>query len=539
MIMALLRYIDEQGHLKTKTLLADPVVIGRAPTCQLVLPSDMLSREHARIELVSDGRYSVRDLGARNKTYVCGQLVSETLLNPGDIIRLGDRVIEFLDEGGHREKIDLDFLTPDDREPPDCGWIKIRAPLTLNVKQVEKLACLTGHLAMTSRPEDFADAVLSGALLDFGAERGFVALRGESKRELRVIAHRSLTKPKGGSLTPVSESFVMAALLQSVAGRYPESTGKVDLKSGYAATAMVAPLTFRGEVVGVIYVDRPASNRTFPAASEHMMAAVGAHLGAVMAESSRRLVDSATREGAAWMSTLRRLQAAMAVPVASSETFDVGTKTFPGRARCGDVCDVLHLDPQRCAAVTVDAGGHGLTGLAQASAICTAVRSTLAVSDDALMDPALMFGAINEAIASSPTRQVVPCTYIGIDLATGKVAYINAGGMPPLLMVGQGRLITLDHPSLVLGVDPDYTYEVTRVDLPDHFRLISYTDGLVEATNTAGEALGHQRLHDALLDREAFRDLDHVLQTVKDVWDTHLSGSEPDDDASLLVISRG
>jgi len=100
-------------------------------------------------------------------------------------------------------------------------------------------------------------------------------------------------------------------------------------------------------------------------------------------------------------------------------------------------------------------------------------------------------------------------------------------------------LLTLDHASLVLGVDADYNYEVTQVGLPEKFRLVCHTDGLAEATNTAGDALGRQRLHDALLDQEAFKDCDHVLKTVKDVWTTHLAGSDPDDDASVLVISRG
>jgi pSer/pThr/pTyr-binding forkhead associated (FHA) protein len=537
--MAILRYIDDNDRLVTKKLLADPIVIGRAATCQLPLASEMLSREHARIELVSDGRYSIRDLGARNRTYVCGQLVTETLLTPGDIIRLGDRVLEFLDEGGQREKIELDFLTPDHAEPADCEWIKIKAPLSLTVVQVEQLSRLTGHLAMTSRPEDFADATLSQTLLNLGAERGFVALRGERKRELRIITHRSLTKPAGGSLTPVSESFVMASLLQSAAGRYPQSGSKADTKAGYAAVALVAPLTFRGDVVGVIYLDRPTTNRAFPPGAEHMLAAVGAHLGSVMAESSRRLVDAAVREGAAWMSTLRRLQKAIAVPVKSSDTFDVGAGFFAGRARCGDLCDVVHLDEQHCAAVVVDAGGHGITGLAQAAAIRAAIRGTLAVSEDALMDPSAMFAALNETLASSPTRQVIPCTFVAIDLLSGQIAYINAGGIPPLLMVAPGRLLTLDHASLVLGVDADYNYEVTQVGLPEKFRLVCHTDGLAEATNTAGDALGRQRLHDALLDQDAFKDCDHVLKTVKDVWTTHLAGSDPDDDASVLVISRG
>jgi hypothetical protein len=37
--------------------------------------------------------------------------------------------------------------------------------------------------------------------------------------------------------------------------------------------------------------------------------------------------------------------------------------------------------------------------------------------------------------------------------------------------------VTLDQSSLVLGVDVDYIYDTTRVDLPEVFRVVCYTDG--------------------------------------------------------------
>jgi len=200
---------------------------------------------------------------------------------------------------------------------------------------------------------------------------------------------------------------------------------------------------------------------------------------------------------------------------------------------------VIHIDEQRCAGLVVDGGGHGVYGLLQATAIRAGVRASLAISDEALMDPALLFNELNEAVSSSPTRQVLPCTFVGIDMSAGKMVYINAGGMPPLLMVAPGRLVTLDQPSLVLGVDPDYIYEATRVDVPEAFRVICHTDGLTEATSTAGEPLGDRRLHETFLQRNAFAKATDVLARVGSAWSTHLAGAQPDDDALVLVLGRG
>ncbi len=537
--MALLRYLDDSGSLQTKALDCEHFLIGRASTCQLVLVDDTVSREHVRLDLESGGRFRIKDLGSRNKTHVNGELISETLLTSGDVIRAGSRVLEFVDDTAESGAIDLEFLTPDRSEPPDCEWIKIKAPLSLKVAQIEKLAHLAVERALTARPEDIADAALGEVLLELQAERGFVALRGEGKTELRPLAHRALKRSPGGSMTPVSQSFVLAPLLQGVAGRYPQTAGQLDSKLGYAVTALVAPLVYRQDVVGVLYVDRPSAKKPFSGSAVHHFLATGAYIGALLGESSRKLVRMAPREGAAWLTTLRRIQVSLACAVSSSDTFEAAMKVYPGRVRCGDFGDVVHLDEQRLAALVVDGGGGGVTGLAQAAAIRSAVRTALAVSEDALMDPTAMIGALNQMIAWSSARQILPLMYLGIDLTAGKLAYVCAGTPPPLLMVAPGRLVTLDQPSLVLGVDPDYVYEATRVDLPEAFRIVCHTDGITEAEGAAGEAFGDQRFHEILLDREAFAAPEDVIARIGQAYSTHLAGGQPDDDALMLVVARG
>ncbi len=537
--MAVLRYFDDSDQFQVKALDTERFVVGRIPTAHIIFDDELISREHLAIEIDRDGRFRARDLGSRNRTFVNGEQVTETLLQAGDVIRVGDRVLEFVDDSDSKDKIDSEFLTPDKTEPPNCDWVKTKAPVSLTMQQVAQLSRLYGDQPLTVRAEDIAASALGQIILDTQADRGLIALRGESKTELRPLVHRGLARPKGASLAPVSQSFMFAPILQSVAGRYPQTASQVNAKLGYASVGLVAPLKYRNDIVGAVYVDRPYGKKPFTAAQLQYLSAAGAQVGALIGDASRKLISNSVREGAAWIATLRRLHEAMSAPVESTDSFNAAMKHYPGRVRCGDFTDVIQLDEQRCGVVTIDGGGHGVTGIVQAGAIRSAISTTVAVSEDALMDPASVFNELNRSIAQAGTRQVLPCTYIGIDMASGKLVYINAGGMPPLLMVAPGRLVTLDEPSLVLGVDPDYVYAATRVDLPEKFRIVCHTDGLVEASSVGGEPLGEERLHEALLDNDAFQSVSDIVAKADQTWTNHLGGSQPDDDALLVVVSHG
>jgi FHA domain-containing protein/uncharacterized protein DUF1707 len=63
-------------------------VIGRAPSCDLVVADDSVSRRHAM--LFRDGdRVIVTDLGSSNGTFVNGRWVTQAEVRPGDTLQLG------------------------------------------------------------------------------------------------------------------------------------------------------------------------------------------------------------------------------------------------------------------------------------------------------------------------------------------------------------------------------------------------------------------------------------------------------------------
>ncbi len=78
------------------------ISIGRSPRVgnDLVIESDgQLSKRHARVELDSDGRFTLYDLGSTNGTKVNGRRVDNRTLNDGDEITMGATRITFQQQG--------------------------------------------------------------------------------------------------------------------------------------------------------------------------------------------------------------------------------------------------------------------------------------------------------------------------------------------------------------------------------------------------------------------------------------------------------
>jgi FHA domain-containing protein len=70
----------------------EELVIGRHPSCDVVLGDDTVSRRHALL-IFRDGGWIVRDLDSTNGTRLNGQSVGRCRLRPGDQLGLGRQLL--------------------------------------------------------------------------------------------------------------------------------------------------------------------------------------------------------------------------------------------------------------------------------------------------------------------------------------------------------------------------------------------------------------------------------------------------------------
>jgi len=108
------------------TVLDRAYVVGRAETCDLVLPTEDVSREHAGVTRRWEGVH-IRDLGSKNGVTVGGQLVvGEHRLRDGDVVEIGS--VRFrLDDPEDRYLRGLE-APPASAPPPAADEIPVTTP---------------------------------------------------------------------------------------------------------------------------------------------------------------------------------------------------------------------------------------------------------------------------------------------------------------------------------------------------------------------------------------------------------------------------
>src|SRR3989338_2392741 len=106
--------LEGENKNKRLTLSKNLTKIGKRENNDLIINDKTVSRNHLEIEYASDS-FLLRDLGSTNGTYLNGNRVKEAYLAPGDRIKLGNTVIEFV---AYDEKIAIE---PSKQE--QCGLL--------------------------------------------------------------------------------------------------------------------------------------------------------------------------------------------------------------------------------------------------------------------------------------------------------------------------------------------------------------------------------------------------------------------------------
>src|SRR5919109_1174976 len=144
----------------------------------------------------------------------------------------------------------------------------------------------------------------------------------------------------------------------------------------------------------------------------------------------------------------------------------------------GDWYDVIPIPGGRVGLVMGDVAGKGLGAASMVGRLRSALRAYALEGHD----PATAVEQLNRLVWTElDESQMATLIYVILDPSEGTVRWVNAGHMPPLLVVGERMPHFLEGGrSVPLGVLPFPNFEENAVEVHPGATVVLYTDGLVE-----------------------------------------------------------
>lgn len=211
----------------------------------------------------------------------------------------------------------------------------------------------------------------------------------------------------------------------------------------------------------------------------------------------------------------------------ASGTFQIAARYIPMTSVAGDFYDYVVADQTRAGLLIADVSGHGVPAALIASMVKLAATSQRPHANN----PAAVLLGMNSALHGNTQSQFVTAAYLYLDAQANELRY-SAAGHPPMLLLREGKVVEISENGLMLAAFDFAKYDTTARPLQARDRLLLYTDGIVEAANSAGEFFGQEKLSRLLQDTttlNANEAADHIIRSVQ-MW-----SNSQDDDLTILV----
>jgi serine phosphatase RsbU (regulator of sigma subunit) len=234
------------------------------------------------------------------------------------------------------------------------------------------------------------------------------------------------------------------------------------------------------------------------------------------------------------------------------DNWEIASFFEAAREVAGDFYDVFQLKTSPHLAIVIgdvcDKGvGAALfmtlfRSLIRASSLYGFMGSSLvdAGAEDTINTPA---GVIRNSMQT--TNRYIATTHAGssmfasvffglLDTRSGELTYANAGHEAPMVFRSNGEVDLLDVTGGVVGLFPAASYGVESVRLKPGDLIYTYTDGVNEAKNRAGEQFNEERILEAA--RPEGTDISDFLRAILDAVREFRGDADQSDDITMLAL---
>ena len=213
-------------------------------------------------------------------------------------------------------------------------------------------------------------------------------------------------------------------------------------------------------------------------------------------------------------------------------TVEYAARSVSARALNGDYYDFLDISAGRMAFVLADISGKGLP----AALLMASLRaSIIAQGPDAFNNLPGMLKRVHELFyESSPDNHFASLFFADYNERASCLRYVNCGHVPPLLFRDDGQVERLVPTAPVVGMLKNWDATVDEVALRPGDVLVMFTDGVIEAKNSAAHDFGIDRLIQIIRNRFYLKPA-YLAETV--IQAVHgFSGRRRQDDVTVAVV---
>ena len=544
----------QAGQAQPFELDRDELFLGRLPECEIQLPSNMISRKHARIFVDGSG-FAIEDLNSGNGTFVNGQRITEaTLLKHDDRIKIGPMLLRYETERSYasatppqpKPKPQIE-LSADDSASAVMGSVENASGFGLtNVQPEAKLKAvleISRGLAGTIDLEKLLPKILETMFGIFPqADRGCILLRDDRTGNLvpRAVRHRRDEEDASIRLSRTIVKQVMEqkkAILSADAASDDRFKSSESISSLTIHSMMCAPLlNLNGDPIGLINMDSQNPLAQFRKDDLEILVAVAGQ-AALSYEGARLLTSYVEKQKQDnEMNIARSVQHALLpehLPTVPGYEFFAFYDA--AQAVGGDYYDVISLPDGRIVLAFGDVAGKGVPASLVMSRISSVVRSTT----EFVTDAAEAVNRINDHMCARAVEgRFVTFVLVIVDPKNHKLSLVNAGHMSPLIRHPDGTIeeFPQELSGLPIGVMEGYAFDVAERDIAPGETIVIFTDGVSEAMNPENDLYSLERLRDFVSKNSA--DPTKLGKAIRADVKRFANGQPPNDDITLMVFGR-
>lgn len=211
-------------------------------------------------------------------------------------------------------------------------------------------------------------------------------------------------------------------------------------------------------------------------------------------------------------------------------------RMLPARKIGGDFFDYFFIDVEqnRLAFFIGDVSGKGISAALYMAKCCTLLKATIKVEGE----PAACLEKVNHLLVSgSDGRTFVTVLYGILDVRTGELVYTCGGHLPPYLIGSDGDTRELPaKQGIFLGIMDGVIYASEKLRLEPGDTLFFYSDGVTEATNTAGEQFSDNNRLVEYLERSPQVSLQDMIEGLLDDIRAFAAEEPQYDDITMLAL---